>query len=104
MRQSRLERRNVANGTMVGIDLGTRLLKVNITKLRKDETRSPPKLGFDLPSSDDDLHKDLIMEHAKSGEKPAKRITARFANWNCVTKGRIQVRSLKHLGSLSCGA
>ena len=107
------------DGTMVGIDLGTRLLKVNITKLRKDETRPPSKSGFDLPSPDDDLHKDL-MEQAKSEDKPAKRISkktkpdppssaepasasssglytedssceAQFANWSCVTKGKIHV-------------
>ena len=108
------------DGTMVGIDLGTRLLKVNITKLRKDETRSPSKPGLDLPSSDDDLHKDL-MSQASAADRPAKKrilkktavaepdsvdsepssSTGLFtedhtceqqnANWNCVTKGKIHV-------------
>ena len=60
------------DGTMVGIDLGTRLLKVNITKLSKDETKSPSRPGLGLPSSDDDLHEDLL-EQAKSADRPARR-------------------------------
>ena len=67
--------KNIHRWTMVGIDLGTRLLKLNIAQLRKDETRSPSKPGFDLPSSDDDLHTDLV-EQAKSGEKPVTKNTA----------------------------
>ena len=33
-----------------GVDLGTRLLKVNITKTRKDETLSPSKPGLGAPN------------------------------------------------------
>ena len=35
-------------GAMVGLDLGTRLINVNMTKLRKDETIPPGKPGIDL--------------------------------------------------------
>ena len=35
-------------GAMVGLDLGTRLIKVNMTKVRKDETIPPKKPGIDL--------------------------------------------------------
>ena len=35
-------------GAMVGLDLGTRLIKVNMTKLRKDETIPPGEPGIDL--------------------------------------------------------
>ena len=35
-------------GAMVGLDLGTRLIKVNMTKVRKDETIPPGKPGIDL--------------------------------------------------------
>ena len=91
----------ITDGTMVGIDLGTRWVAT-----------------LDLPSSDDDLHEDLL-EQARSGEQPAKQITketkpkpessaepaaasssclhtkeysceAQIANWNCVTEGKIQ--------------
>ena len=46
-------------GAMVGLDLGTRLIKVNMTKLRKDETISPGKPGIDL----------LLPEERESSEK-----------------------------------
>ena len=35
-------------GAMVGLDLGTRLIKVNVTKVRKDETIPPGKPGLDF--------------------------------------------------------
>ena len=35
-------------GAMVGLDLGTQLIKVNMTKVRKDETIPPGKPGIDL--------------------------------------------------------
>ena len=50
------------DGTMAGIDLGTHLLKVNVTKIRKDETLSPSKPGLDAPSPEDDLVKDIMVE------------------------------------------
>ena len=47
-------------GAMVGLDLGTRLIKVNMTKLRKDETIPPGKPGIDLllPEERESLHKE----------------------------------------------
>ena len=46
-------------GAMVGLDLGTRLVKVNMTKLRKDETIPPGKAGIDLllPEKQESLQK-----------------------------------------------
>ena len=47
-------------GAMVGLDLGTRLIKVNLTKVRKDETIPPGKPGIDflLPDEQESLQKD----------------------------------------------
>ena len=87
--------------------LGTRLRKVNITKLRKDETRPSSQPGFDLPCFDDDLHKDL-MERAFSGlYTKDSSCEALFANGNCVTKGKIHVLeafagSARMNGSMLC--
>ena len=47
-------------GAMVGPDLGTRLIKVNMTKVRKDETIPPQKPGIDflLPDEKESLHEE----------------------------------------------
>ena len=47
-------------GAMVGVDLGTPLIKVNMTKLRKDETIFPGKPGIDflLPEERESLQKE----------------------------------------------
>ena len=98
---------------MVGIDLGTRVLKVNITKIQKDETLSPSKPGLDAPCPEDDLVKDIMAEDDSEVPKPHKRLTtetappegepspssglftedmtcdSQHANSNCVTKGKI---------------
>ena len=44
-------------GAMVGLDLGTRLIKVNVTKVRKDDTIPPGKPGIELllPDEKEDL-------------------------------------------------
>ena len=103
------------DGTMVGIGLGTRLLKVNITKIRKDETLPPSKPGLDAPCPEDDLVKDIMAEDDSEVPKTNKRLTTKtappegepcfssglftedmtcdsqHANWNCATKGKIHV-------------
>ena len=45
---------------MVGLDLGSRLVKVNMTKVRKDETIPPGKTGIDflLPDEKESLQKE----------------------------------------------
>ena len=47
-------------GAMVGLDLGARLIKVNMTKLRKDETIPPrkPRTDFLLPEERESLQKE----------------------------------------------
>ena len=47
-------------GAMVGLDLGTRLIKVNMTKVRKDETIPPGKPGIDflLPDEKESLQEE----------------------------------------------
>ena len=58
-------------GAMVGLDLGTRLIKVNMTKLRKDETIPPRKPGIDLllPEERESLQK----EHPGSSADTKKK-------------------------------
>ena len=55
-------------GAMVGLDLGTRLIKVNMTKLRKDETIPPGKPGIDLllPEERESLQKE---QHSSADTK-----------------------------------
>ena len=43
-------------GAMVGLGLGTRLIKVNMTKVRKHETLPPQKPGVELSLPDEALH------------------------------------------------
>ena len=95
------------DGTKIKINLGTRLLKVNITKIRKDETLSSSKPGLGAPSLEDGLVKDRMAEDDSEVPKTFKRQTAKptlpeaepltllslicdsqHANWNCVTKAR----------------
>ena len=58
--------------------MATRLVKLNITKLREDETKPPSKPGLGLPSSDDDLLKDLLAQDRAAG-RPTKRINKKTA-------------------------
>ena len=52
-------------GAMVGLDLGTRLIKVNMTKVRKDETILAGKPGIDflLPDEQESLQKEEGIVH-----------------------------------------
>ena len=86
-------------GAMIGLDLGTRLIKVNVTKVRKDETIPPEKPGIDLllPEERESL------QAGKTTPKPAEPHPAENmfvedltsvpeqAHWNCVRKGKIHV-------------
>ena len=56
---------------MVGLDLGTRLIKVNTTKVRKDETIPPRKPGIDLllPEERESLQKEQPGSSADSKKK-----------------------------------
>ena len=58
-------------GAMVGLDLGTRLKKVNMTKVRKDETIPPRKPGIDLllPEEPESLQKEQAGSSADSKKK-----------------------------------
>ena len=58
-------------GAMVGLDLGTRLIKVNMTKLRKDETIPPGKPGIDLllPEEQESLQKEQPGSSADTKKK-----------------------------------
>ena len=58
-------------GAMVGLDLGTRLIKVNMTKLRKDETIPPGKPGIDLllPEERESLQKEQPGSSADTKKK-----------------------------------
>ena len=37
---------------MVGVDLGSRIVKVNVSLLRRDDTIAPSKPGIELPEHD----------------------------------------------------
>ena len=73
-------------GAMVGLDLGTRLIKVYMTKLRKDETIPPAKPGIDLllpeerqkeqPGSSADTKK---KESSAPAPKPRSSLPLRIA-------------------------
>ena len=56
---------------MVGLDLGTRLIKVNMTKLRKDETILPEKPGIDplLADARESLQKEQPGSSADTKKK-----------------------------------
>ena len=58
-------------GAMVGLDIGTRLFKVNMTKVRKDETIPPEKPGIDLllPEERESLQKEQAGSSADSKKK-----------------------------------
>ena len=58
-------------GAMVGLDLGTRLIKVNMTKVRKDETIPPGKPGIDLllPEERESLQKEQTGSSAVETHK-----------------------------------
>ena len=75
-------------GVMVGLDLGTRLIKVNMTKLRKDETIPPGKPGIDLllPEERESLQKEQPgssvdtkkKESSASAPKPRSSVPLRI--------------------------
>ena len=58
-------------GAMVGLDLGTRLIKVNMTKVRRDETIPPEKPGTDLhlPEELESLQKEQTGSSADTKKK-----------------------------------
>ena len=58
-------------GAMVGLDLGTRLIKVNMTKVRKDETIHAEKPGIDLllPEERESLQKEQSGSSADTKKK-----------------------------------
>ena len=97
---------------MVGLDLGTRLIKVNMTKVRKDETIPPGKPGIDFLLPDEKESSIATPKPAssrplriagKSSPQPAASRPAENmfvedttsipeqAHWNCVRKGKIHV-------------
>lgn len=63
---------------MVGIGLATRVLKVNIAELRRGETILPLKPGVGLPSSEDDLHRDLLAQDNNHKTTTSHRTSASF--------------------------
>ena len=82
-------------GAMVGLDLGTRLIKVNMTKVRKDETIPPGKPGIDflLPDEKESLQKEQggpSSESKKGSSKPAPKPASSKSL-------RIAVPNLQHL-------
>ena len=56
---------------MVGLHLGTQLIKVNVTKVRKDETIPPGKPGIDLllPEERESLQKEQPGSSADAKKK-----------------------------------
>ena len=87
------------NGAMVGLDLGTRLIKVNMTKVRKDETIPPKNLEliFSYQKSENPCRK------SKTAPQPTPRRTShahqlRSQNPQCHYASRVrQLPSLQHL-------
>ena len=104
---------------MVGLDLGARLIKVNMTKVRKDETTPPGKPGIDLLSPEERESLQKEQELSAPAPKPKSSVPLRIAgkttpkpaaphpaenmfvedltsvpeqaHWNCVRKGKIHV-------------
>ena len=66
---------------MVGLDLGTRLIKVNMTKVRKDETIPPGKPGIDLllPDEKESLQKEQGCSSTDSKKKGSSIPTPKAA-------------------------
>ena len=60
-------------GAMVGLDLGTRHIKVNMTKVRKDETIPPKKPGIDLLLPDE--QESLQREQGGSSSDSKKKVS-----------------------------
>ena len=59
-------------GAMVGLDLGTRLIKVNMTKLRKDETIFLGKPGIDLlPRGSNDAQRTPVGSNCNAKQPAA---------------------------------
>ena len=101
-------------GAMVGLDLGTRLIKVNMTKVRKDETIPPGKPGIDLllPEERESLQKEQDGSSADSKKKESSapapkpkssvplRIAGKTTSQACSTSsGREHVRREPHIRS-----
>ena len=86
-------------GAMVGLDLGTRLIKVNMTKVRKDETIPPGKPGIDLllPEERESLQKEQDGSSADSKKKESSA-PAPKPNPQCHYASRVrQLPSLQRL-------
>ena len=69
-------------GAMVGLDLGTRLIKVNMTKLRKDETIPPgnPELTFCYLKSENPCRRsNQEKESSAPAPKPRSSVPLRIA-------------------------
>ena len=86
-------------GAMVGLDLGTRLIKANMTKVRKDETIPPGKPGIDLllPEERTSLQKEQDGSSANSKKRshPHQLLSQ---NPQCHYASRVrQLPSLQHL-------
>ena len=81
-------------GSMVGIDLGTRILKVNISKLRRDDTISPSSPGIELePPQLSRLNSKTTVNLADAFPEDCSEDGVPFteALWNCVNRGKIHV-------------
>ena len=100
-------------GAMVGLDLGTRLIKVNMTKVRKDETIPPGKPGIDLllPEERESLQKEQPgssadtkkKESSAPAPKPRSSVPLRIAGKQLPnlqhSSGREHVRRGPHIRS-----
>ena len=53
-------------GAMIGVDLGSRIVKVNVSLLRRDDTIAPSKPGIELPERD---HPPPLRVRGKSAPK-----------------------------------
>ena len=79
-------------GAMVGLDLGTRLIKVNMTKLRKDETIPPgnPELTFCYLKSENDCRRRLLSQdpqcHYVSREKRLQNLQYLIQQRTCSSR------------------
>ena len=79
----------VLEGGMVALDLGTCIVKVNISKVRKDETMPPEELGIHIPDppkrSATKAPASYVDDSLEDGRDPTN------CYWNCETKGKIHL-------------
>ena len=80
-------------GSMAGIDLGTRLIKVNISKLRRDDTISPSSPGISLEPQLNRLGAKTTVDLVNVQPECVSEDGVPFdqALWNCETRGKIHV-------------